>query len=411
MPAEAIAMPPSASEGIGSSDSGSSDVNTAGASDFLSDFDMGGKADSAESKPAPDESSEAAKPEARNLPPPKPAPAPKPKPELAKPVEAKAKPTEAPPTKAISPMAMLREKFEQEQRQRMALEAEVKSYRDGKLMEHPEVKTIRQRLEAAEKRRQQLEEEIRFSAYERSQEYQDKYERPFLDAYQLGRGKVAKLEIVEQSQEDPATGEKRVLQQARPAAPEDFDRIMAIMNDREASKLAKQLFGDDAAMVMYHRERVMELNNSRHSAIEHYRKTGAETLQKQAEQEAFKQEQTSRMWSEYNKEVVERFPQWLKPDENDPEANKLLEAGMEMADRAFSGANGLSPEQTVRLHAMIRNRAGAFPRAAHMVGKLQAKVEELEAALAEYQKSEPATGEGKGQEKAATGFEELAPDA
>ena len=63
-----------------------------------------------------------------------------------------------------------------------------------------------------------------------------------------------------------------------------------------------------------------------------------------------------------------------------------------MADAAFS--NQGSPEERVKLHAELRNKAAAFPKIALRLKQARSKIKELETALAAYEDSEPAAGEG-----------------
>lgn len=303
--------------------------------------------------------------------------------------ELKGKPDEK-SDKGQNPNALLRTALEKEKKQRIQLEAQLKELREVQPSDHPSVKSMQQRLEAAEKRRDELETEMRFSNYERSSEYKDKWEKPFMDAYSIGRQKVAGLEIAEII--DDATGQ--VVQKARPATPEDFDRIMAISNDREASKLAGQLFGEDKHLVLFHREKVMDLNRSRHNAIEEYRKTGSERAIQESEMTKKQVEARNGLWKQANEALEEKFSKWLKPQDGDDEGNQILETAIKQANAAFADNPNMSQEDRVRLDALVRNRAIAFPRAAYLNSKLESRVQELEAELAQFKSSEPRNGEG-----------------
>lgn len=300
------------------------------------------------------------------------------------------KPTEPPKTeqaksdKQPSKPATLRAAYENIKRRNQELEQQIKEFQQVKPQEDPRLKTYQERLEAAEKRREELENEMRYSAYERSPEYQEKYQKPFEEAYQWGRQSVARLKVL---QEDGAS---------RPATPEDFDKIMLIPDDGDAVDAAEAMFGNKAKIVLDHRWEMKKLDAARYRAIEDFKKQGTERYQKMTETEARQREQIGKMWGELNNEAAERFPKWFKAEEGDEDGNKLLEEGYRLADAAFSNGNGMPPEQLVRLHASIRNRAAAFTREVYRNNKLSERVSELEKQLAEYQASEPGPGEGGG---------------
>lgn len=288
------------------------------------------------------------------------------------------------PGKKVSPSAELRTAYEALKLKHKQLEAEHQALRNAPPKEDPERKSLEDRLSEREKRLADLENEIRFSAYERSQEYKEKFEQPFVDAYQTGRAKVATLKITD------ADGNYRQ------ATPEDFDRIARIMDDDTAAEAAAEMFGNRAPVVLYHRERVQELNASRIKAIEDYKKLGGEREKQWQEQTAKQREQIGKLWKQANTEAIEKYPHFFKPIDGDDEGNQLLEQGFQMADAAFSDNGNMTPEQRVKLHSAIRNRAAGFSRLAYQNKQLTAKIAELEQKLSEYESSEPGQGEGGG---------------
>lgn len=280
--------------------------------------------------------------------------------------------------------ATLRTAYENVKRRNQELEQQIREVQQNKPQEDPRLKTYQERLEAAEKRREELESEIRYSAYERSPEYLDKYQKPFEKAYQWGRQSVTHLKVLN---EDGSS---------RPAVPEDFDKILLIPNDGDAVDAAESMFGNKARLVLDHRWEMKKLDAARYEAIEDFRKQGGERQAKMTEAEARHREHIGQEWTKLNQEAADRFPKWFKPEDGDEDGNNLLEEGYALADKAFSSGNGKSPEEMVRLHASIRNRAAAFTREVYRNNKLSERVSELEKQLAEYQSSEPGPGEGGG---------------
>lgn len=254
---------------------------------------------------------------------------------------------------------------------------------EAKASELSNLSAIQEKLTATEKRAQDLEQQIKFVDYEKSPEYKEKYYAPFLDAYQAGRTKVASLKTREVK--DPNTEE--VIQPRRQATEEDFDNIMRIQDDGEAAEAADHLFGPLSNLVIYHREKVMELNRARVKAIEDYKAKGGEREKQTAAQISALQEKVKNTFQASVQAGVEKYPQWFKAEEGDEDGKAALEKGMLNADTIFSNSK-LDPETAAQRHAAFRNMAGAFPYVALKLHRAEAKIAELEKELGEFKKSE-----------------------
>lgn len=246
-----------------------------------------------------------------------------------------------------------------------------------------ELESIQEKLQSTAKRAEELEQQIKFVDYEKSPEYKEKYYKPFVDAYQTGRDKVSSLRTVERRDEM-----EEVTQPRRAGTAEDFDAIMRLADDGQAAELADQLFGPLSSVVMYHRERVMELNTARVNAIEEFKKTGGEREKEAVQRMQAVQEKARTTYREAVEVGISSHPEWFKPDEGDQAGAAMLEKGMKDADLAFS-KNNLTPEQTAIRHAAFRNMAGAFPFMALKLHRANEKIAELEKALSEFKESEP----------------------
>ena len=286
--------------------------------------------------------------------------------------------------------------YEQVKKEKAALEKELADERK-KIIDHkthPEFVKMTEAMKKLEKQRDDYESELRYADYTKSSEYKDKYHAPFVEAYEEGQKWAAQLQV------NDANGE------SRKATAEDFDEVVRAysQNPMEGIRLIQERFGDQAAGVIYHMKEIQKLNSARVRAIEDYKKNGSEREKQRTEQ---RQKFNEEMHSTYNKEVqsgIERFPQWFKAKDGDEEGAKILTHGFELADAAFGAklkdADGkeieLSPQRKVALHAAIRNKAGAFDHAVHLLNKSEALVKELQAKLAEYEASEPGEGQGRG---------------
>lgn len=311
-----------------------------------------------------------------------------------KPPQDKGKPGDKPPEKPKSRIVELSKAYEglkakhrQLEQDLLAKNAEIEAIK-SKPVEDPEKKSLQEKLTEREKRLSDLENEIRFKHYESSQEYKEKYEQPFIDAWQAGRAKTASLKITD--------SEGNI----RQATKEDFDKIAMIGDDDQAAELADELFGSKAPMVLYHRERVQELNAAKVKAVEDYRKQGSEREKQFSEQSKQQQEKMRGMFEKFTAAAIEKFPELFKPVEGDEKGNELLKKGFDLVDAVFNGkVSEIPPEKLVAMHAAIRNRAAGFGRLLHQKRGLEAKVAELEKELAEFRGSEPGAGDGDGKPK------------
>lgn len=282
-----------------------------------------------------------------------------------------------------------------EDRERQKLRAEAAEKRATELeAKHKAAEERLARLEAAEakalaaeKRMAEVEDRLRLTNYERSEEYTSKYHAPFVEAYQRGREKASGLEVTLPSGE------------TRPATADDFDAIMGIQNDRQASRAAKEMFGDDAPIILHHRERVLEANATRTKAIEEAKKNGSAKEKEQAEMTTKQREAVASAFEKEVKAVSSRH-EWYKEVEGDAEWNKAISKGKSIVDKAFIERKG-TPEEIAKLDAAIYARAHAYSPMKLKIKRLTAEIETLKKSLSQYDETVPGrdTG-GAGGEKA-----------
>lgn len=260
------------------------------------------------------------------------------------------------------------------------------------MVEPAKAKEIEEKYSAAEKRLQELEQEIKFVNYRKSQEYQEKYEVPYQSAWKKAMADLGELTVG-----DPNTGAER------PIEPKDILELVN-MDLRSARAKAVETYGDFADDVMTHRKEIRNLFEAQHTALEEARKGGTE---REAQMQKQRQEQVDSLkteigsvWSEANKQAVEdeRFGKLLKPQDGDEEGNSRLAKGFEMADRAFSVSPldpGLTKDQraeVIRLHAAVRNRSAAFGRVAYQNHQLESKIAALTEELNKFKNNQPGAG-------------------
>jgi hypothetical protein len=326
-------------------------------------------------------------------------------------VEKPAEPPKPEPPKEVDPNKMkagelakhyhaLKKEREEWVKQKADYEAKLKTP-----TEWPEKKTWEEKvaqhqkeLEAERKRVAEYETELRFTQYEKSQEYKEKYQKPFETAYLAGRSKAAALKVVERKNE-----EGEVLQQSRQGTAEDFDALMRITDDDVAADKAAEMFGNKAPMVLYHRERANELNGAATNAIKEYREKGAEREKHFREQHEKWQKDASSMVEREMAAATEKYPQFFKPDDADPKSAQLLELGREALERVMRGGIPLKKgqkqwtnEELAKATAQIRNGAIAFPRVARSLSMALKEIKDLKSKLSEFEVSVPGNGDGHG---------------
>jgi hypothetical protein len=302
------------------------------------------------------------------------------------------KPAEVPPEK-MAPK-QLREAYENLRRKHQELESE---HTKIKTAPKPEPVEDTEKKQLSEKRLQEVEDELRFTAYEKSSEYKEKFEAPFVDAFIAGRNKVAGMKTV--AVKDPDT--ETVIEPSRQGTAEDFDALMKISDDDAASDWAVAKFGAKAPMVLFHRERVQETNLARSKAIDEYRKNGSQREKERGEQLETYRKTFNEAVTKASKDAEAKHAKWFAKDDADAPGNEILEKGQHLVARVLAngapvkeGDKPMSPPELAAAVAAIRHKAGAFDRLAHRHAAAQKEIKALKTKLEAFEKSEPGPGEG-----------------
>lgn len=261
-----------------------------------------------------------------------------------------------------------------------------------------------ERIEKAEKKLAAYEDEIRFKSYEKSSEFQTKYEAPYNEAWKRHMDDLRGVNI---------TGEDG---QVRPMEAKD---ILDLVNLElaDARDLADAKWGKFAGDAMAARKEIRTLFDSRARALAEARKTGAEREKQMTErQQKYVRDTNAHIkttWDQANQAALAdpNNGEYFKPVEGDDTRNQLLGKGFSLVDKAFSQNPmdpNLTPEQraeVVRTHAAVRNRAAAFGPMKYIISKLREKLAALEKANREFKQSQPpaAGGTDRGAPTAPTG--------
>lgn len=246
----------------------------------------------------------------------------------------------------------------------------------------PEVKALQERFEASEKRRKELEAEIKFADYKKSDEYIENHQKPYERAWAKAMRFLSELQVEE------ANGK------VRPAEEADFVKIANAAHG-EARRLANAMFGDSADDVMLQREKILDLIDAQDEAIAKAKKEAADRASTSQVEMKANREKRAKLWQESNSALVEKFPKMFGKIEGDTEGNAKHEEGTKIADRIFNQTPENAPkslEEAVRLHARIYQMVANHDRLVLWLRKARKEKAELRAALDEYEKSEPNGG-------------------
>jgi hypothetical protein len=274
----------------------------------------------------------------------------------------------------------------------------------AKPVDDTERKTFIEQISTLKTKLDEASTSLKFADYEQSEEYKSKYQTPFVEAWNEGVQQVAGLTV---------TTDEGV----RKGTPDDFQAIMRESDNERAASMATEMFGANSFYVLASRRELVKLNAARVKALGEFKatiadrsKAEAETAAKtKAEMEAQRIQRIT-TFKKLNDEAVSKYPDLFGPLEGDDEGNKILEKGYKDADLAFSGGNGLTPDQVVRLHSAIRNRAAGFGRLTYRLKQRDAKIAELEGQLAEIRGSAPgdgAVGKSEQKPKVLSAFDEI----
>ncbi len=330
-----------------------------------------------------------------------PAPAKAPEKAADKPAEPKVeeKPAEAAPGKP-RPWQKVHD-LEAEKKNLLARVADLEAKQGTAQADPAALKAVTETLAAKEKRLAELEDRIRFTDFKSSDEYTTKYKQPYENTVREVMGEAVELLV-----ENPADGTARALTQ------KEAWNIISQPSLEAAYQEAKKIFPDDAdkrQQLITYRKQVQSSWNTLAKAEAEYREKGAE-IEKQrtvertlAEQKAKNaSEQRAAKWAEMNEAAFknEQLKDYFTPAEDDAKGKEILTKGKQVAALAFGKRDGngniigedgkpLSDEDTLAIDSGIHNKAAAFNYVAYRNRALQARVKEVEAKLAEYEKSEP----------------------
>jgi hypothetical protein len=260
------------------------------------------------------------------------------------------------------------------------LEAKIKQFEaQGK-----DTTALTGRLTAIEQERDAALAELRAAKQEASPEFKEKYDKPFNMAAERARKQVAELSIVQKV--DETTG--NVIQEARPATWEDFSALYSLPVGK-AIEQANNLFGTSAQFVLGLREKLLDLDSARQTALQEEREQFKQRTEKEIAGRTVEQEKIEKTWTETNTRLAESVADY-KNDPEDTELNDARKHALSVFDSKINAADRQDYiQKKVLRDAHIRQRIGAFPVLKLQLSRAQEKITALEAQVEELKGTAP----------------------
>jgi len=241
-----------------------------------------------------------------------------------------------------------------------------------------------QELAAKTKRLEAMEQDLRMTKYERSQEYKDKFEKPYKDAVGRAYREVKELLVSEPNPDDAENPRERA------ATAADFDEVYALPLG-QASRLAKAKFGDAAGIVMQHRQTIRAAAEAGYAAVEEYKAKGSEYEKSQQAQQAQQSMGMMKMFTAASEAYIKKNPEFFQLRDGDPEGNEIFQKSKAFADSVFAGSEGLAPHQVAMRDARAHSWIAAYPRVARDLKKTRGELAEATKTIEALRGSGPGT--------------------
>ena len=231
------------------------------------------------------------------------------------------------------------------------------------------------RIEKAEAKLKEYDDEIRHVRYEKSTEFKEKYQAPFEAACNRAMSELGELTLPQ------ADGSQRALQ-----LQDILD--LAWMPLPKARAAAVELYGDFADDVMAHRKEIRALGEQQAAALKDAKENGAKREKERVEMQTKSQREVSESIQKTfkaaladassNKEIAEFF----SPKEGDDAWNKSLEEGKQLFKVMYQEPDDpkLTPkerEELVKAHAAIFNRSAAFSPMRRLIKSLRKELADV----------------------------------
>lgn len=267
----------------------------------------------------------------------------------------------------------------------------------------PQAGEVVKQFEAVKKRNDELESQIEFLDFKQSKTFQEKYQKPYVEAWARALSDFQRLKVRIPGEIDPQTEQPTFT--TRAATQEDL-LSLANMDLSEMDAKAHEMFGLSAPRVIAHVEKIRELSAAQEGAIAEAQKTSGERRKAAAAESLLGQNKRNELWQNSNKELVTKYPKLFSEVPEDAKGNELLTKGRLEAERLFNPTKGNrfeNPEAEIKGHALMWQKIANHDRLVFWLKRTRAELAEAKKSLDEFEKSEPPGGPGGDGNRAPTG--------
>jgi tryptophan 2,3-dioxygenase len=281
---------------------------------------------------------------------------------------------------------------------KQAIEAEYTAFKATSVMQQSDVQRKLADLEkkrfwtpedeakyaSLERRGKDIEAELYARDFEASPQYKAEFTEKWNEAYTDAVNAVVSMEVTVRGDD----GEEKT----RSATKRDFESIRALAGDPSAQrKLAKQLFGEDADIVLGHTRALVGIEKDAAKAVTKKRteyESNLKTYLENSQNVSRAQRQASEAAEQ---DLIKTHPQFFGDNPNDPKENEALKRGLEFVDNSYSreATAKMNPMQLAERATVLRYMAGAFPRLCATIKRLQADNTSKDDELKKYRGADP----------------------
>ncbi len=242
-----------------------------------------------------------------------------------------------------------------------------------------DMSVLSQRLAEREKELDNLRGELRAAKQEVSPEFKEKWDKPFNDSAAFAKNMIEQLGV---ASEDGTQ---------RQATWNDFAALYQ-MPINKAAQAARQMFGDDAAIVIGQLTELHKLDYQRGNALEGEKARWKESATREEAESIQRKQGFNAMKSEVEKHLAETNPDFQdKPGDEGKESRELRQQGYEL----FDGKPKDIKEAAIKTAYVRHIVAAHYPLIRERDG-LRSKVGELEKTVAELRGNKPGPSDKTG---------------
>ena len=246
--------------------------------------------------------------------------------------------------------------------------------------------------ESATKRLSELESELYSRDYTSSPEYKSKYQDRFDDVWREASEEIKGMMIRFPDGTDEA-GQPKFSERA--ATNKD---LLAVVDAQpsERMRIAKQLFGDDREAVLQWAREIAVIRKEAAKAVEDKRAGYASEITQRNQKFQEANQKVGQFIQQMSGHLEKTYPNIFTAPDDQPEVQAALKKGFAFVDESSAKMMDYNVNERASRAAVIRSMAGAFPRLAMDNTRLSNRVQELEAQLAKFEKSDPSELGGGG---------------